>query len=80
MSHKSIFHFLSLHVLLSVSLYVLHVLQFKHNLAQIDANWFHCFQEDIVEIEFVERQPAPKPEDSLLHDDWVSCLQGCKEW
>ena len=42
--------------------------------------WFYWFQEDLVEIEFVERQPAPKPEDSLLHDDWVSCLQGCKEW
>ncbi|XP_056008326.1 ribosome biogenesis protein WDR12 homolog isoform X1 [Ostrea edulis] len=35
--------------------------------------------EDLVEIEFIERQPAPKPEDSLLHDDWVSCLQGCQE-
>ena len=42
--------------------------------------WFYWFQEDLIEIEFVERQPAPKPEDSLLHDDWVSCLQGCKEW
>ncbi|XP_061185739.1 ribosome biogenesis protein WDR12 homolog [Saccostrea echinata] len=35
--------------------------------------------EDLIEIEFVERQPAPQPEDSLLHDDWVSCVQGCQE-
>ncbi|KAL5006229.1 hypothetical protein ScPMuIL_015035 [Solemya velum] len=32
--------------------------------------------ETVVEIEYVERHPAPKPEDSLLHDDWVSCVHG----
>ncbi|XP_041365510.1 ribosome biogenesis protein WDR12 homolog [Gigantopelta aegis] len=32
--------------------------------------------ETVVEIEYVERHPAPEPENSLLHDDWVSCLQG----
>ncbi|XP_067649347.1 ribosome biogenesis protein wdr12-like [Haliotis asinina] len=31
--------------------------------------------EDVLDIEYVERQAAPKPENSLLHDDWVSCLQ-----
>ncbi|CAH1789159.1 unnamed protein product [Owenia fusiformis] len=33
--------------------------------------------ETVVELEYLERHPAPKPEDSLLHDDWVSCLHGC---
>lgn len=28
--------------------------------------------EDIIEIEYVERFPAPEPQDCLLHDDWVS--------
>ena len=59
----------------------LYYLQWSWALSHIPAMlWFYWFQEDLVEIEFVERQPAPKPEDSLLHDDWVSCLQGCKEW
>lgn len=35
--------------------------------------------ETIVEIEYIERHPAPKPEDSLLHDDWVSSVQGCQD-
>ncbi|OWF40688.1 ribosome biogenesis protein wdr12-like [Mizuhopecten yessoensis] len=36
--------------------------------------------EEIIETEYVERHPAPKPEDTLLHNDWVSCIQGGKEW
>ncbi|KAJ8314312.1 hypothetical protein KUTeg_008873 [Tegillarca granosa] len=35
--------------------------------------------ETIVEIEYIECHPAPKPEDSLLHDDWVSSVQGCQD-
>ncbi|KAK7493213.1 hypothetical protein BaRGS_00015550 [Batillaria attramentaria] len=31
--------------------------------------------ETVVELEYVERQPAPRPENSLVHDDWVSALQ-----
>ncbi|XP_064614148.1 ribosome biogenesis protein wdr12-like [Liolophura sinensis] len=31
--------------------------------------------ESVVCIEYVERQPAPEPDRSLLHDDWVSCVQ-----
>lgn len=36
--------------------------------------------EDIIEIEYVERFPAPEPQDCLLHDDWVSALHACDEW
>ncbi|CAL1535834.1 unnamed protein product [Lymnaea stagnalis] len=34
--------------------------------------------ETVIEIEYVERQTAPRPETSLVHDDWVSCVQGNK--
>lgn len=33
-----------------------------------------------IDIEYLERFPAPEPEDSLNHDDWVSALHCCKEW
>ena len=36
--------------------------------------------EDIIEIEYVERFPAPEPQDCLLHDDWVSAIQANGEW
>ena len=36
--------------------------------------------ETVVEIEYVERHPAPIPEDSLNHDDWVSCVQASSNW
>jgi len=32
--------------------------------------------EKILEIEYVERAAAPRPETSLAHDDWVSCVKG----
>lgn len=32
--------------------------------------------ETVIEIEYIERNPAPQPEDSLIHNDWVSCLEG----
>lgn len=31
--------------------------------------------EDAIHIEYVERFPAPEPQDCLLHDDWVSAVQ-----
>lgn len=31
--------------------------------------------EDTIHIEYVERYPAPEPQDCLLHDDWVSAVQ-----
>lgn len=36
--------------------------------------------EDIIEIEYVERYPAPEPQDCLLHDDWVSAIRAKNNW
>ncbi|ESP01568.1 hypothetical protein LOTGIDRAFT_238255 [Lottia gigantea] len=36
--------------------------------------------ETVLEIEYLEHHPAPQPENSLLHDDWVSCLQGYSKY
>ncbi|KAK6166649.1 hypothetical protein SNE40_023293 [Patella caerulea] len=36
--------------------------------------------ENVLEIEYIEHHPAPKPDNSLLHDDWVSCLQGYSQY
>ncbi|XP_023012701.2 ribosome biogenesis protein WDR12 homolog [Leptinotarsa decemlineata] len=36
--------------------------------------------EVIVEVEYIERTPAPEPEDSLLHDDWVSGVATANKW
>lgn len=36
--------------------------------------------ESTVDIEYVVRTPAPEPEDSLLHDDWVSGIQAADKW
>lgn len=36
--------------------------------------------EDVIEIEYVERFPAPEPQDCLLHDDWVSAVETRGTW
>lgn len=36
--------------------------------------------EATVDVEYVLRTPAPQPEDSLLHDDWVSAVQVADKW
>jgi len=36
--------------------------------------------ESTINIEYVERFPAPEPEDSLNHDDWVSAVHCHKDW
>ena len=32
--------------------------------------------ETVIELEYVEKYPSPKPEDSLIHDDWVAAVAG----
>lgn len=31
--------------------------------------------EAILEIEYIERTPAPDPQNSILHDDWVASIK-----
>lgn len=40
----------------------------------------HVSTEITVDIEYIERTPAPKPEESILHDDWVSSIQNSEKW
>lgn len=35
--------------------------------------------EDVIDVEYVERFPAPEILDCLLHDDWVSAIHACGE-
>ncbi|XP_005103148.1 ribosome biogenesis protein WDR12 homolog [Aplysia californica] len=35
--------------------------------------------ENVIEVEYVERAAAPRPETSLAHDDWVSCVRGSND-
>ncbi|XP_002741660.2 ribosome biogenesis protein WDR12-like [Saccoglossus kowalevskii] len=35
--------------------------------------------ETVVDIEYLEKFAAPKPVGSIVHDDWVSSLQGCQD-
>jgi ribosome biogenesis protein YTM1 len=36
--------------------------------------------EDIIDIEYVERYPAPEPQDCLIHDDWVSAVKANEKY
>lgn len=36
--------------------------------------------ETTVDVEYIERTPAPEPEESILHDDWVSSIQSAEKW
>ncbi|KAL1512498.1 hypothetical protein ABEB36_002081 [Hypothenemus hampei] len=36
--------------------------------------------EATVDIEYIERTPAPEPQESILHEDWVSSIQSSEKW
>lgn len=36
--------------------------------------------EGVITVEYVERLPAPQPQDCLLHDDWVSSVHVADKW
>ena len=36
--------------------------------------------ENVIEIEYFEKYPAPEPQDCLLHDDWVSGVHVSNDW
>ena len=37
-------------------------------------------KEECTEIEFLERQLPPQPQDSLEHDDWVAAIHNQGTW
>lgn len=42
--------------------------------------YFLPLQESVVEIEYVEKHPTPRPDNFLLHDDWVSSVSVSENW
>ena len=53
---------------------IINVLNNCNNSDIVVARMCFVFQERVLEIEYIERHPAPEPEDSLTHDDWVSSV------
>lgn len=36
--------------------------------------------EDAIEVEYIQRTPAPEPENAMLHDDWVCGVEVADKW
>lgn len=36
--------------------------------------------EATLDIEYLERFPAPKPQECVMHDDWVAAVQANSKW
>ncbi|XP_043492313.1 ribosome biogenesis protein WDR12 homolog [Polistes fuscatus] len=36
--------------------------------------------EQVIDIEYIEKHQPPKPQDCLIHDDWVSAVAVCDKW
>lgn len=36
--------------------------------------------EATIDVEYVEKHPTPEPQDCLMHDDWVSAVDGHDKW
>ncbi|KAK0182169.1 hypothetical protein PV327_000332 [Microctonus hyperodae] len=36
--------------------------------------------EGVIDIEYLEKHPSPKPKDCLIHDDWVAAVAVCGKW
>ena len=43
-------------------------------------DWLLCLQENVISIEYIERAPAPEPDRSLEHPDWVSAVHTFDEY
>ncbi|XP_035206556.1 ribosome biogenesis protein WDR12 homolog [Stegodyphus dumicola] len=40
----------------------------------------NCSTEEVLEIEYFVKYPSPSPENSLIHDDWVSSVNTMGKW
>ncbi|KAK2149806.1 hypothetical protein LSH36_436g06051 [Paralvinella palmiformis] len=54
--------------------------EFLRNSLQLHMESKGISTETVLNIEYVERHPAPEPEDSLVHDDWVAAVEAMQDY